>query len=425
MRIILINPEAPVNRKEFKGFLGEPLGLLYIASVLEQQGHEVKVLDMQMNPDLNLIEEIGNYGPRIIGITSVTANFHKAQQIAKSIRHNFSLFIVLGGVHATFTYHELSQHPEFDAYIIGEGEYTMLELINAIENNIGLSNIKGLAYTIEGNIYYNKQRPLVDNLDTIPFPARHLINMDQYTSHKGSALLISTRGCPYSCIFCSTSKLHGNRYRVRSVDNVIREIGLILEEYAPKSLSFADDNFTFNRLRVKNLCDAILAHGYDTPWSCSARVDNVDEELLNIMKNSGCDEIFFGIESGSQDILNTAKKGFQIKYAENALKLAKKFNIKTVASFILGLPTENNRTIRETIKFAKRIDADSYIFGFATPFPGTELQKNITELGCHVVNSDLSKYTCHYPIIESDILSSSDLQSAWIDAALQFSKKVN
>jgi len=425
MKIILINPEAPVNRPEFKGFLGEPLGLLYVASVLEQQGHEVKVLDLQMNPNLNLAEEMNSYEPRIVGITSVTANFHKAEKIAKFIRQNFSPFIVLGGVHATFTSNELLQHSEFNAYVIGEAEYTMPDLINAIEDGNNLNKVNGLAYTANGKTFCNNPRPLVNDLDTIPFPARHLINMQEYISHKGSALLISTRGCPYSCIFCSTSKLHGNQYRVRSIDNLMKEIGLILGDYAPRSLAFADDNFTFDRLRVKRFCNAILAQRYDIPWSCSARVDNVDEELLNIMKNSGCKEIFFGIESGSQDILNKARKGFKIKHAENALKLARKYNIKTVASFILGLPMENKNTIRETIEFAKKINADSYIFSFSTPFPGTDLQKNMNKLGCKVINNNLSQYTCHHPVIESDALSISDLQSAWIDAALQFAKKVD
>lgn len=424
MNVALINPEAPINRLDIKGFLGEPIGILYIASMLEHQGHEVKIFDLQMNPNLNLSTEINHYEPNIIGITSMTANFPKAEKVAKLIRQNSSAFIVLGGVHATFTHNELSHHPKFDAYVIGEGEYTMLELANTLESGGELNEVSGLVYKANGKVFYNKPRPLMDNLDIILFPARHLVDMKSYISHKGRVSLITTRGCPYSCIFCSTSKLHGNRYRMRSVENVIKEIDFILNIYAPVRLSFADDNFTFDRLRVKKLCDAIVNHGFDISWSCSARVDNIDEDLLKLMWNSGCEELFFGIESGSQDILNKAKKGFKLKDAEKAVKLAKKYGIKTTASFILGLPGENKMTVQETINIAKKLDADSYIFSFATPFPGTYLHENLKKFEYQIVDYDLSHYTCHYPVMETEEVSSFDLQSTWIEAALQFSKKV-
>jgi len=204
----------------------------------------------------------------------------------------------------------------------------------------------------------------------------------------------------------------------------MEEIELVLSIYAPPSISFVDDNFTFNKHRVKVLCKAILKRGFDFPWSCSARVDNIDENLLKLMNDSGCEEIFFGIESGSQRILDRVRKGFKLEQAEKAIKLAKKFGIKVTVSFILGLPGESKETIRETINFAKKLDADSYIFSFATPFPGTELYKNLEKLGCRVVDRDLSHYTCHYPVMETEDFNIYDLQTAWIEAALQLSRKV-
>lgn len=424
MKIALLNPEAPVNRFDFKGFLGEPLGLLYIASVLERHGHDVRVFDLQMNPKLDIIKEIGNYIPDLIGITSMTANFYKAKKTANYIRQKFSIFTVLGGVHATFTSNELAQHPEFDAYVQGEGESTMLELINTLKEGDNLSNVDGLVYKANGMPVYNKPRPLIDNLDTIPYPARHLIDMNSYISHKGSAALITTRGCPYSCIYCSTSKMHGNRYRTRGIENVIKEIEIVLDAYAPPRLSFVDDNFTFNRQRVRMLCKAIEERKFEIPWSCNARVDNIDEDLLKLMKESGCEEILFGIESGSQDILNKIKKGFTRKHVERAMKLAKEIGIKTAISLVLGLPGENRNTIKETIQFIKSINPDSCTFFFATPFPGTYLHTNMETLGYRMVDDNLSHFTCTHPVIETEDVSISDLQSAWIEAGLQFSKKV-
>lgn len=424
MKIALLNPEAPVNRLDFKGFLGEPLGLLYLASVLERHGHDVKVFDLQMNPKLDLIDEIGNYIPELIGITSMTANFYKAKKAANYIREKFSIFTVLGGVHATFTANELAHNPEFDAYVIGEGELTMLELVNTLKGNGDLSNVNGLVYKTNGMPVYNKPRPLMDNLDIIPYPSRHLIDIKSYISHKGSASLITTRGCPYSCIYCSTSKMHGNRYRTRGIENVIKEIELVLDTYAPPRLSFVDDNFTFDRQRVRKLCKAIEEHRFGITWSCNARVDNIDEDLLKLMKDSGCEEMLFGIESGSQDILNKINKGFTLKHVEHAMKLAKKIGIKTATSLVLGLPGENRNTIQETIRFINDLNPDSCTFFFATPFPGTYLYTNLENLGYRIVDDNLSHFTCTHPVIETEDVSIFDLQSAWIEASLQFSKKV-
>lgn len=427
MKVALINPEAPVNRFDVKGFLREPLGVLYIAPMLKRHGHEVKIFDLQMNQNLNLSKEINHYEPDIIGITSMTANFYKALKVAKLLRQNSTAFIVLGGVHATFTSNELSHHPEFDAYVVGEGEFTMLELVNTLENKCELNEVKGLVYRANGKIFYNSPRLLIYNLDAIPFPARHLIDIQAYITHEETISLITTRGCPYSCLFCSTSKLHGARYRQRSIENVMEEIKLVCERYSPPTITFNDDNFTFNKLRVKKFCQMFVDQGFDIPWGCNGHVANVDKTLLGLMRDSGCNKIFFGIESGSQQIINTLKKGFKLEQAKKALKWAKELKIGTTVSFIIGLPGENKSTIKETINFAKEIreDADYIIFSFITPFPGTSLNENLDKLGYEVIDKDFSHYTLHYPVIRPKELTITDLQSLWIEAALQLSKKVS
>ena len=427
MKIALINPEAPVNRFDVRGFLREPLGVLYIASMLEHHGHEVKIFDLQMNPNLNLSKKIEHYEPNIVGITSMTTNFHKVLKVTKLVRQNSFAFIILGGVHATFTPNELSHHSEFDAYVIGEGELTMLELVNTLESEGELSKVRGLVYKAKDKIFYNRPRPLIENLDDIPLPAWHLIDIPAYITHEKTISLITTRGCPYSCIFCSTSKLHGSRYRQRSIENVIEEIKLVCERYSPPTITFNDDTFTFNKLRVKKFCQMFADQGFDIPWGCNAHVANVDKSLLEAMRNSGCNKIFFGIESGSQQILNPLKKGFKLEQAEKAVKWAKKLGMAVTASFIIGLPGENRLTIKETINFARKIqgDADYIIFSFITPFPGTYLSENLYKLGYEVIDKDLSHYTLHYPVIRPKELTLTDLQSAWIEAALQFSKKVS
>ena len=424
MKIALINPEASVNRFDFKRFLGEPLGLLYVASMLEHHGHEVKVFDLQMTTNLNLPEEIDYYGLDIVGITSMTANFYKAEKVAKLIRQNSSAFVVLGGVHATFTHNELSHHPEFDAYVIGEGEFTMLELVNTLESKDELSKVKGLVYRANGNIFYNKPRPRIDNLDAIPLPARHLVDIPAYIKHKESLSLITTRGCPYSCIFCSNRRLHGTKYRQRNIENVMKEIKVMCERYDPPRLNFVDSNFTFNPQHVKKFCHQYVEHGFNPTWSCCARVDNVDKALLELMRDSGCGNIFFGIESGSQRILDMIRKDFKLEQAEKVVKLAKDVGIKVTTSFIIGLPGEKE-TIKETIEFAKKLDADTCLFFLITPYPGTYLTENLEKFGYKIADRDLSHYTGDYPILETKELRIHDLQSALIKAALELSKKVN
>ena len=178
-------------------------------------------------------------------------------------------------------------------------------------------------------------------------------------------------------------------------------------------------------LNIK-FCQMFVDQGFDIPWGCNGHVANVDKTSLELMKDSGCNKIFFGIESGSQQIINTLKKGFKLEQTKKALKWAKELKLETTVSFIIGLPGENKSTIKETINLAEKIreDADYIIFSFITPFPGTSLTENLDRLGYEVVDKDFSHYTLHYPVIRPKELTISDLQSAWIEAALQFSKKV-
>jgi magnesium-protoporphyrin IX monomethyl ester (oxidative) cyclase len=332
MKVLLIHTKF--NYKSYD----PPLGLLYIVAVLKQNNINVKILDTSFKGSLNeVFYEIEKYSPDVIGIYSMTIDMDYAIKISKFAKEK-NVISVIGGPHATMLPYETIKY--FDFVVRGEGEFTFLELIKALESKKDLREINGIIFKRNDKVIENKLREPIKNLDSLPFPARELIEIEKYINlfywldeidiNLRGTSLITSRGCPYNCAFCQPTlrKLFGERIRFRSVDNVIKEIEILISDYKINALHFYDDTFTFNKKWIREFCNKIKR--YDVLWDCSTRVDQVNKEILREMYRAGCRKIEFGVESGSQRILNNIlRKGITFKQAEKAIKEAKEVEILT------------------------------------------------------------------------------------------------
>jgi radical SAM superfamily enzyme YgiQ (UPF0313 family) len=354
-----------------------------VAAVLEKNGYSVKILDL---PALGFFENslptiIQQEKPDVVGITAMTPTINSAMKVAKKIKESDSnITVVLGGAHATILPEETMQNvPEIDIIIRGEGEQTMLELIKALENDpSSINQVLGITYRQGTNIRSNPPRPPISDLDALPFPAFHLLPIRKYRLHPPFGTrtpvmpIITSRGCPYRCVFCSKS-VFGSKYRSNSPAYVVDEIQFLNKEFGVREIKFYDDVFTLDRKRVVAICRRLKEQGMDIPWTCETRVNLVDSELLGAMKDAGCYMIAYGVESGNQRILDSLKKDITLEKAIEAFKLTHKAGIETVAYFMIGSPDETPETVKETIEFAKKLDPDFVQFSITTPYPGTEL----------------------------------------------------
>ena len=389
------------------GITVPPLGLAYLAAMLEKEGHEVDIIDAQaLKLSISQIKkEIEERQPDLLGVTSVTPTIYEALELIK-ITKSVSpyTFTVLGGPHVSFLpIKTLEECPQLDAVCIGEGEETVVDLAKTVECGGNLSNVRGIAYRSEGGIVKNPPRPLISDLDSLPFPARHLLPMNKYTIlGKKSVIghLMTSRGCPFNCIFCSSSLLFGKKFRGRSPENVVDEMEHVISEYKARTIEFADDEFTLNRKRVEGICYEIRKRGLDVFWACSSRVDTISKDLLKKMKRAGCFLIYYGIESGSQRILNFIRKGITIDKVIRAIKWTKEVGIKTLGSFIIGFPGETEEDIKKTISLAKKLRLDYAQFAIATPYPGTELYDLAKREGM-LETEDWSQYTAANPVLKN------------------------
>jgi radical SAM superfamily enzyme YgiQ (UPF0313 family) len=400
MKVVLINPHTPrAEVTEYLGITVPPMGLAYLAAVLEREGYPVKIIDAQalrLNSS-ELRAQLEKERPDIIGATAVTPTIYDAMNAIKIGKKACpEAFTILGGPHATFlpirTLRECSQ---LDAVCIGEGEETMLDLTRALERNGNLANVRGIAYRKGKKVAKNLPRPLISDLDSLPFPARHLLPMDKYTvlgNPYRTAVLLSSRGCPFNCVFCSSSRIFGKKFRARSAKNTVDEMEHIVEKYKIHQMEFADDTFTLIKKRVEDICYEIVKRGLDVTWACSSRADTVTKDLLIKMRKAGCSLIFYGIESASQRVLNLMNKGEKLRQIVKAIRWTKEAGIEAYGSFILGFPGESRAELEATIKFAKKIGIDFAEFSTITAFPGSPLYETAKKENA-LLTEDWSQYT--------------------------------
>lgn len=388
-RVVLIHPNY---RQVYKYVSKEvpmfqpPMGIAYIAAALRKAGHLISIIDAS---PLNLnnqqtAEETVSLSPDLIGISATTNLIEMAGDLSERLKKLGNIPIIIGGAHSSIMPEKtLEEFQSFDMAAKGEGENIMLDICNGIEKN----KISGLTYRDNDKIIRNIDRPPIEKLDDLPFPARDLLPQEKYWTpairRYPYANIITSRGCPYSCTFCSDHLIHTRKFRVRSVENIMREVDHLISEYKIKELNIIDDNFTFLPERVEKFCNELLKRKYSLIWRVGGgiRPDRVTRGLLKLMKKSGCYFIALGIESGDDEILKIMRKGSTIEQVRNAVKWAKEAGIYTFGFFIIGNLGENRKKIEKTIDFAKSLNLDDAQFQLLLPFPGTEVYERVIKEG--------------------------------------------
>ncbi len=408
VKIALINPPRPTGA--FVHYQTPLIGIAYMASVLEKDGFDVAVMDC---PPLNIThaklgDDIARLKPDLVGISSVTVTFSSAIQAAKIVKETYQkAVIVLGGPHVTVLDEQiLKEHPEADIIVRGEGEATILELAQTLvaEGLQNLEQIKGITYRKNGQILRTPDRPLIQNIDDLPFPNYKHFPLDRYRLY-GKLIIpvISSRGCPFQCAFCLAPRMAGRGCRARSPKNVVNEIEYLKETYHPDAFTFHDETFTYDKTRVVEICKEIQSRKIGLPWDCSTRVDQISKELLAEMRSAKCQLVSFGVESGSQTILNAMKKGTTVEQNAQAIKWAKQVGLSVTISVIVGYPGETKETLQQTFDFIKKTKPDDVHLSIATPYPGIALTKIMKDAGWKI-SEDWSHCDMQTDVIENPSL---------------------
>jgi radical SAM superfamily enzyme YgiQ (UPF0313 family) len=347
-------------------------GTAYMAAMLKQNRAPYEIIDMNLGYSPSQVSEfVKQYNPDAICTTAYSFGYKRVYNLIDSIKSDHNKDIVIGGPHISVTGKEALEKTKADFAVIGEGEHTLLELIE----NPEYEKIKGLIWRKNSEIVMNERRPYIQDLDSLPFPAYEDFELEKYLCNTDKRLpIITSRGCPYQCNFCCTRISMGNKFRKRSPENVVDEI-----EYWYKkgwsTFDINDDIFSLDRNRAKKICEQIIERGLDIQFNLSVglRVDTVDKDLLKNLKAAGCNFISYGCESGNDQILKDIKKGIQVKDVINAVNMTRNVGIKHKVNFIIGHPTETYEDAMDSIKLAKNLKCDFVSFNNLIPYPGTEV----------------------------------------------------
>lgn len=418
MSVLLINPPRSAIKegniwKTINRNLPS-LGLAYIAAYLEKKGIKVLICDIDAEGvDFNkLYKKLKDYGVRYVGITATTVQINSALYIARKIKEfNSAIKIVFGGPHPHILTEETLCLSETDFVIRGEGEETFWELVRGDT----LENIRGFSYKENSRLVHNPSRPGIADLDSLPFPARHLLPMEKYRPSAGryqrlpATSMIVSRGCPGKCTFCYTDVL-GHVIRFRSPKNILAEIEFLIERYNIKEISFYDDTFTARRSMVMELCEMLLSKDIDLSWSCLSRVDCVDKELLRSMRRAGCHMVSYGVESADEYILKNINKRISLEKVKDAVRMTRESGITVQTSFMIGNPGETEKTIKKTLDFVLKLDPHIFVYNITTPFPGTEMFNWAKEKGYLTTYNwddyDLGHIVMKIPTISPELIRS-------------------
>lgn len=426
--VLLIHPKhpSPVNII--------PLGIAYIASVLKKEGIRVQALDLcveQVSDDtLKRLLQDGEVS--VVGITSTTPQIYEAWAIAQRLKEiDRSLLIILGGVHPTVMSEESIGKAGIDVVVRGEGEYTFLELVRHKDDYAGGSEwkkIPGIMFKQpDGQIVNTGHNSTINDLDLLPFPARYLFPFPHKYSSVGQVEriftdILTSRGCPSHCLFCSNKDVFGDVFRARSPENIVDEIEYLLRKYGIGEIHISDDTFTYDPSRVMTFCDLMHKRRINIPWACGngIRVDNVTKELLSTMKAAGCYRVGLGIESGNIEIQRRLGKGISLEQVRNTVEIARNVGITTVGFYMIGNLGETEKTVMETIRFACSLPTDYAQFTIMTPYPGTPIYRYLEKKGW-IYDSDWSHYGIyHDPVFETPSLSSTDMKKLYGKAYRSF-----
>ncbi|UCF45393.1 MAG: radical SAM protein [Candidatus Bathyarchaeota archaeon] len=412
MHITLVNPPYPIGSHQHPPFT--PLGLGYLAAVLEKYQYEIDVIDCQALRFSyeEFRSEISKRQPDIVGITSTTLTYKSALQIAKKAKEACpNCLTILGGSHVSFWDKEaLQECSSLDIIVRKEGENTMLEIAERIEAGKNYQDVLGITCRKDGKIVKNPDRAYIENLNDMPFPAHHLWPIERLRKH-GTVIfpLVTSRGCVYWCDFCTAVRMFGRRYRMRSPKNVVDEIEYLQKTFGAHQFTFYDDAFTVDQERAAEICREIKNRKMKIEWDCETRVDMVTKDLLCTMKEAGCFAVWFGVESGSQPVLDAMRKGITPAQTIKAFKWAKEVGLMTVANVVLGFPGETRESIWETIKFIERLSPNDVGYYIATPYPGTPLYEHVVEDGL-LTTTDFNKFDTATPVFKMETITGQELR---------------
>jgi anaerobic magnesium-protoporphyrin IX monomethyl ester cyclase len=422
MKITFVNPPYPPSVHSHPPFI--PLGIAYLGAVCEKAGHLVTVIDCQAEKLTydGFRERISKIPSDIIGVTATTLLYKSAMKlvtIAKEVQPQAKT--LLGGSHGTFwDENALKEYPSLDIVVRREGELTLLELAEKLENQSSFQNVQGITYRDGDKTIRNQDRPFIQDLDSLPFPAHHLLPLENL-KHNGKILfpLVSSRGCVYWCDFCSTVRMFGRGYRMRSPKNVVDEMQYVHEKYGVDQVTFYDDAFSVDRNRVLKICEELQARNLKLIWDCGTRVDMVDRELMQTMRSAGCIAVWLGVESGSEAMLGVMNKSIKLEQTRKAYKTAQQVGLMTIANVVLGFPGETEQTAKETIRFVKQLNPDDVGFYVATPYPGTPMYEQVIKNGWLRV-TDFDRYDTAGPTFETPQLSMEKIAELRYKAYQQF-----
>ena len=416
MRVLLINPKfhLPIDTRTTPH-----LGLAYLAAVSEKRGDEVCVFDMDVE-DISLTQKVSEFKPHIVGITANTPQVKQAWLAARMIKAVMDVPVVIGGPHPSAVPDESAAKPEIDVVARGEGEYTWIELCNVVDEARGTSDLTGKALLREadrllapilgisykrpdGSIQHNRARPAIEDLDSLPWPAYHYFKMERYTSLQPaidavdgarSFSMMTSRGCPYRCTFCSQS-IMPEKWRGRSPENVVAEFRHLIKDLGAQEIGILDDSANISRKRLREICQLLIKEGLTTvPWIMinGIRANLADMETLTLMKKAGCKRTAFGVETGDEAMLVKIDKKETQDQIREAFRNGKKAGLETVGFFIIGLPGDTEESMEKTIRFAIELDPLVANFSMMTPYPGTLAYQEIINGGGKILLRDWDDY---------------------------------
>ena len=388
-----------------------PLGIAYLAAVLEEKGYNVNVIDYQtLDPTFSdLKNEFAKLQPDIVGVTSATATYKSALEVVKAAKEVCpNCLTVMGGPHVTVMDEQtFRDQPEVDIVVRGEGEQTLLELarLKADSNLKDLDLVAGITFLRNGQVVRAVDRPFIQNLDSLPLPAYKFFRLDNFRIFGKMYLpIVTSRGCPFQCTFCLASKMCGRGFRTRSPKKVVDELEWLRDTYGAEVFSFYDDTFTADSKRAEEICAEIKRRGFNNQWDCRTRVDRVSQEVLAKLRSANCRLIHFGVESGSQQMLNAMKKGTTVEQNAQAIKWTKEAGISVAISIIFGYPGETPEMMKQTLDFISKTEPDYVYLCEAVPYPGTELYDVIKSLNWDM-STDWNQYHEQTQVFKNPLLS--------------------
>lgn len=423
MRIALVNP---ISKRPKTGFAPH-LGLGYIAAALKAVGHHVVLLDASLNPP-SLLQTVTDHQPALVGVTATSFTMAEAIGVARKVKEALpSTRIVIGGPHVAIAGSSvLEQNADFDFAVVGEGEAAMIELAEAVADGRGpesFSSILGLIFRKDGNVICNERRPWNEQLDQLPFPGFDAASFSQYTQYP----LITSRGCPFNCVYCASALVWGRQWRQRQPQSVVDEMEHALETYTWPDATFCitDDTFNLDPERSKDICREIIRRNIQVRFYVQGlRADRVDSELASLLRQAGCLTVAIGIESANRRVLRDMHKGTNLEALTRGIRFLRDADLTVLGQFMIGNPGDTLETIIETIEFARRSKLDQVNFYLALPYPATELWQYVEKNG-RFLKHDFTEFH-HYsdePVFETDDFSAEDRTKAY-RLALRLSRRM-